>query len=163
MNKNILSKKITRRDFFKVAFGLLTGFITLLFGWPLTSFLIGSGSKNKKDNFVKVPNFAAVPTGTPTKLTFQYIEEEAFLRRNVFYDVWVLKTSPKEAKIYSPFCTHLSCRYDWKSNDHVFACARDGQGIGGSGRFKSHREEYNFFIRIFLGNFHRFKWRVQNT
>jgi menaquinol-cytochrome c reductase iron-sulfur subunit len=80
----------------------------------------------EKDNFVKVPYFPSVPVGKPTKLTFQYIEQQAFLRQNMFYDIWVIKHSDTEAKVLSPLCTHLSCRYNWNQNDRVFACPCHG-------------------------------------
>jgi menaquinol-cytochrome c reductase iron-sulfur subunit len=125
-NSSPISTPMTRRDFFKVAFGALSGFLTLALSWPLFSFLISPPSTEEKSNFVKVPNFSSIPVGKPTKLTFQYIEEQAFLRQNIFYDIWVIKQSPTQARVLSPLCTHLSCRYNWNANDHVFACPCHG-------------------------------------
>src|SRR5262245_30767616 len=101
--------RITRRDFLKAAFGIISGFLTVVFSWPLFSLLLNPRTKKEEERYVQVPNFSSVPVGKPTKLTFQYIEEQAFLRQNIFYDIWVIKHSPTQAKVFSPLCTHLSC------------------------------------------------------
>ena len=128
-NQPPVGAPMTRRDFFKVAFGALSGLITVMFSWPLFSFLMNPRGESEKDNFVKVPNFSSVPVGKPTKMTFQYIEQQAFLRQNMFYDIWVIKHSPTEARVLSPMCTHLSCRYNWNPNDRVFACPCHGSAF----------------------------------
>jgi Rieske Fe-S protein len=55
-------------------------------------------------------------------MTFPYIHKNSFLTQNEFLDVWVIKHSPTEATVYSPICTHLSCRYDWKETEEQFVC-----------------------------------------
>lgn len=129
-----MSTPMSRRNFFKVGFSVLMGFLTIIFGWPLFSFLLGSArGRGEKENFVKVPDFGSLPIGKPTKLTFQYVEEQAFLRQNTFYDVWVIKSSSTEAKVFSPLCTHLSCHYGWNPNERVFACPCHGSVFNPNG------------------------------
>lgn len=125
-NISIEQPSVSRRDFFKMAFGAIFGLLVVFFSWPLAAFLLSSKSKKGGDQFIKVPNFSSVPVDQPTKLTFQYIDEQAFLRQNTFYDIWVLKHSNTEAKVFSPLCTHLSCRYNWDSNGRTFACPCHG-------------------------------------
>jgi menaquinol-cytochrome c reductase iron-sulfur subunit len=120
-----LPESVDRRSFFKMMFGFLTGLITLMFGWPLFSFL-SPASREKEEDFVKVPNFGGVSLNKPTKLTFQYINNEAFLRQNEFHDIWVIKHSATDVTVFSPLCTHLSCRYAWKQSQQQFACPCHG-------------------------------------
>jgi menaquinol-cytochrome c reductase iron-sulfur subunit len=120
-----LQDPLDRRNFFKIMFGMLSGLITVMFSWPLLSFL-APASREKEEDFVKVPNFGTVPVGKPTKLTFQYINNEAFLRQNEFHDVWVIKRSTTDVTVFSPLCTHLSCRYGWKESQQQFACPCHG-------------------------------------
>src|SRR5262245_33428000 len=88
--------QMSRREFFKVAFGVITGLLAAMMSWPLFSFLLNSKEKEDGEKFVKVPNFKSVAVGKPTKLTFQYIEDQGFIRQNMFYDVWIIKSSPSE-------------------------------------------------------------------
>ena len=120
------SSPMSRREFFKVAFITISGFIAAMAAWPFVSFLLNPNGKNEGERFVKVPHFPSVPVGKPAKLTFQYIEDQAFLRQNMFYDVWVIKSPSGEATVFSPLCTHLSCRYDWKSSEQTFSCPCHG-------------------------------------
>ena len=112
-----------RRDFLKRIFGIMIGFIVLILSGPFFSFLVSPFySEEKKKKFVKVPDFASIPEDTPTRMTFPYVHKDAFLTQNEFLDVWVIKHSAGEATVYSPLCTHLSCRYDWKKSEEQFAC-----------------------------------------
>lgn len=131
-NKNT---EVNRRGFFKLMFGGIAGFLTLTFSWPFMSFLIGSSFREEQEGkYVKVPNFSTVPEGTPTKMTFEYVDQEAFLGRNSFYDIWVIKHSDNEAVVFSPLCTHLSCRYNWNSSENEFACPCHGSVFDKSGK-----------------------------
>jgi len=96
-----------------------------MFTWPLLSFL-APASREASEDFVKVPDFSSIPFNKPTKLTFQYVDNEAFLRQNEFHDIWVIKHSPTEVTVYSPLCTHLGCRYEWNPNQQEFACPCHG-------------------------------------
>jgi menaquinol-cytochrome c reductase iron-sulfur subunit len=112
-----------RREFLKRLFGALVASMALISGWPFLSFLTSPFySEDKKEKFVKVPDFASIPQGRPVKMTFPYVHKDAFLTQNEFLDVWVIKRSSSKATVYSPMCTHLSCRYDWKEGEEQFAC-----------------------------------------
>lgn len=120
-----LDEPVERRQFFKMVFALLGGFITFMFSWPLLSFLSPAAWQGDAD-FVKVPHFPKVPLDQPTKLTFQYINHDAFLRQNEFHDIWVIKRSPTDVTVFSPLCTHLSCRYAYNSSQQHFSCPCHG-------------------------------------
>jgi menaquinol-cytochrome c reductase iron-sulfur subunit len=127
-----MQSPMTRRHFFKVAFTAMAGVITALFSWPLFAFLFNPRSKDE-EKFVKVPDFSRVPVDRPTKLTMEYIDEQAFLRQNTFYDIWVIRHSSGEVTVFSPLCTHLSCRYNWNGNEQIFACPCHGSVFRSTG------------------------------
>jgi menaquinol-cytochrome c reductase iron-sulfur subunit len=132
------TENISRRDFFKIIFGAIAGILTFSFSWPFMSFLISSSFREEQEGkYVKVPNFSSIPLDTPTKMTFEYIDQEAFLGRNVFYDVWVLKSSETQATVFSPLCTHLSCRYNWNPSENEFTCPCHGSVFDKSGKVVS--------------------------
>ena len=92
--------------------------------------------KVSDEKFIKVPNFPGIPTGTPTKMTFESVDKQAFITSNVVYDIWVTKHAADKATVYSPLCPHLNCRYTFV--DKLFKCPchgsvfnEDGKCIGG--------------------------------
>lgn len=112
-----------RRDFLKTCFGILAGSMVFILGGPALSFLLSPFyGENKSDKFVKVPDFSSIPEARPVKMIFSYVQKDSFLRQNELLDVWVIKHSPVAATVYSPMCTHLSCRYDWKDAESQFVC-----------------------------------------
>ena len=113
---------MNRRDFLKWMFGALAGALTLALSWPFFSYLLSPSSRKEKEKYIKVPRFSSVVLEKPTKLVFQYVEEEGFLRQNLFYDIWVIKHSASEATVFSPMCTHLNCRYNWSPSEGEFIC-----------------------------------------
>ncbi len=130
---------LTRRQFFKMATAVLGGFIGVMFSWPLVSYLLRTFSQQGgKNPFVKVPGFPALENEFPAKLGFQIAQEDAFLQRNVYHEVWVVRHSPTEATVFSPVCTHLGCEFDWRPQAGEFICpchgsvfAKDGKVLGG--------------------------------
>ena len=113
---------IQRRDFIKGLIGTVMGFLTLSLTWPFVSYLIPLSSGSKETKFIKVPNFPSIPIGSPSKMTFEDVHQDAFLRNNVVYDIWVIKHSQSEATVYSPLCPHLNCRYTWMNNQFNCPC-----------------------------------------
>ena len=123
---------IKRRDFIKGLVGAVMGFLTLSMTWPFASYLIPLSSGAKEDRFIKVPNFPAIPVGTPSKMTFEDIHQDTFIKSKVVYDVWVIKHSNTEATVYSPVCPHLACRYS--VNNDRFACPCHGSVFSMEGK-----------------------------
>ena len=128
---------IQKRNFIKGITAAILGFITLFLTIPFVSFLIpasSEGGDNKK--FIKVRNFPAIPVGTPTKMTFEDVDVQAFITSNVVYDIWVIKHAADKATVYSPLCPHLNCRYTFVDNEFKCPCQgsifnEGGKCIGG--------------------------------
>lgn len=128
-------EELTRRNFLKGMFVAMGGFITLSFSWPFIQFLIPSGAKKGAD-FIKIPNFKDVPLNTPTKMHMDYIEVQAFMKKKVYQELWVVKRSDSEALVYSPLCPHLGCHYGADKEKFLCPChnsifAMDGKVLGG--------------------------------
>jgi len=127
---------IKKRNFIKGLFGTVFGFLTLSMTWPFVSYLIPTSQEDREGKFIKVPNFPAIPLGVPTKMTFEDVDQQAFIRTNVVYDIWVTKHSNTEATVYSPLCPHLNCRYTWEKKQFTCPCHgsifnQDGKVLGG--------------------------------
>jgi menaquinol-cytochrome c reductase iron-sulfur subunit len=128
MTKHLKSDPISpeRRKFLTTSFGLIGGLVAVFMSWPLVSFLLGEKDQGREDAFVKVPNFPQVPLNKPTKLTFGFTQQQAFLAREEFNSIWVIKHSDDAATVYSPICTHLSCQYGYNEGEKRFDCPCHG-------------------------------------
>ena len=122
-----------RRGFLGNVFGLLTGLIVALVGWPLASALTGPMYRRPEERFVKVPGFDTVPLGRPVKLTFQQVSEDAYLRETEVYAVWVIRHSATEATVFSPICPHLGCQVTWLADSGQFVCPCHGSVFSPAG------------------------------
>ncbi len=114
---------IQRRNFCKGLVAAFSGFLGVFMTWPFIHFILPVTSE-KTGKFIKVQNFPAIPVGVPTKMTFEETHEQAFIKDTEIYDIWVIKQSETEAIVYSPVCTHLSCRVAWL--DEKFKCPCHG-------------------------------------
>ncbi|MBF0504384.1 MAG: ubiquinol-cytochrome c reductase iron-sulfur subunit [Candidatus Omnitrophica bacterium] len=127
---------IQKRNFIKGLTAALLGFLTLGLSLPFVSYLIPASNEGADRKFIKVPNFSAIPVGKPTKMTFEDLDVQAFIRSQVVYDVWVIKHSDTQATVYSPLCPHLNCRYTFINNQFNCPCHgslfdENGKVIGG--------------------------------
>jgi len=123
---------VQKRNFIKGLTAGILGFMTLFLTIPFVSYLIPSSNEGEDKKYIKVSNFPAIATGTPTKMTFEDVDKQAFITSNVVYDIWVIKHSPDKATVYSPLCPHLNCRYTFTSNQ--FACPCHGSLFNEEGK-----------------------------
>jgi menaquinol-cytochrome c reductase iron-sulfur subunit len=124
---------VQKRNFIKGLTASVLGFLSLALTWPLVSFLLPV-SNEASDKYIKVPNFPAIPTGKPTKMTFEDVDKEAFIVTSVVYDIWVIKNAADKATVYSPLCPHLNCRYNFDGSKDVFACPCHGSVFNEGGK-----------------------------
>ncbi|MDE1921208.1 MAG: ubiquinol-cytochrome c reductase iron-sulfur subunit [Candidatus Omnitrophica bacterium] len=117
---------IQKRNFIKTLTVAILGFITFFLTQPFVTYLFPVAKEGTKEKFIKVPNFPAIPLETPTKMTFEYMDVQAYITSNVIYDVWVVKHAADKASVYNPLCTHLNCRYTWVGSHHEFMCPCHG-------------------------------------
>jgi menaquinol-cytochrome c reductase iron-sulfur subunit len=116
----------TRRHFFRIAIGVLGGFVGLVLGIPLVGSLVGPAFRKKPAGWARVTTVESLPLGQPTVLSFTDQSSEGYLRETVVRNVWAVRRSPAEVTVYSPICTHLGCRYDWEPNAGRFLCPCHG-------------------------------------
>jgi len=124
---------VQKRNFIVGLTAAFMGLLTFCLTIPLVSYLIPS-NEGSDEKFEKVPNFPAIPTGVPTKMTFESIDKQAFITNNVVYDIWVIKHAADKATVYSPLCPHLNCRYTFYPNKEQFACPCHGSVFNESGK-----------------------------
>lgn len=115
-----------RRRFFKVATGVLAGFVGAVLGIPLLGSLIGSSFRKKPATFSRAAPIDSLPGGRPVILTFTDETSDAYLKETVTRKVWALRKSATDVTVYSPICTHLGCRYNWDPQGGHFVCPCHG-------------------------------------
>ncbi len=113
---------VQRRGFLKGLCFTFLGFMSAAMAWPFVSYLLPLSNEGGESKFIKVPNFPAIPTGTPSKMTFEQLDIDTFLRSTKVFDLWVIKHTPTEATVYSPLCPHLNCRYTWENKQFNCPC-----------------------------------------
>ena len=138
MTSSTSSEGTTRRQFLKLAIGVLTFLSGLILGIPFLASLIGLASRTKKAQFAKVANISDLPQGEPKNINYPDVEQDAFIKEKRTRNVWVIKHSQNDITVFSPICPHLGCRYNWDSQNKYFICpchgskfTLDGKVIGG--------------------------------
>jgi Rieske Fe-S protein len=129
--------EIRRRDFLKIILGGLAALMTLILGGPLAGYVFEPFFQKKKEGFTKVPGFASVPENQVVYLTFGILEPDSFFYQKQIEGVWLVKHAPDKATVYSPICTHLSCRVDWQGDWQKFVCPCHGSVFNADGRVVS--------------------------
>jgi menaquinol-cytochrome c reductase iron-sulfur subunit len=124
----------TRRGFFRIAIGVLGGFIGLVICIPLVGSLVGPAFRKKIPIWARVAAVGSLPPGQPTVLSFTDQSSEGYLRETVVRNVWAVRRSATEVTVFSPICTHLGCRYDWEPNSGRFLCPCHGSLFGLDGK-----------------------------
>ena len=128
------SAESTRRGFFRIAIGILGGFIALVLGIPLVGSLVGPAFRKKIPRWARIAPVESLPIGQPTVLSFTDQSSEGYLRETVVRNVWAVRRSAAEVTVFSPICTHLGCRYDWEPNSGRFLCPCHGSLFGLDGK-----------------------------
>jgi menaquinol-cytochrome c reductase iron-sulfur subunit len=124
----------TRRGFFRIAIGVLGGFVGLVLGIPLVASLVGPAFRKKVPSWARVAKVESLPLGQPTVVSFTDQSSEGYLRETVVRNVWAVRRSATEVTVFSPICTHLGCRYDWEPNSGRFLCPCHGSLFGLDGK-----------------------------
>ena len=125
--KNIKNESFSRRSFFKLASIGIGSVLTVMLGYPLIVSLV---SKSKTlvakifSNLGPVNNIqdSFSPVEQPTKLNFSNTVQDAFISTTNPEQVWVVKKSSDDLKVFSPVCPHLGCRYNWDEERKLFVC-----------------------------------------
>lgn len=109
--------------------------IAVIVCWSFGAYLIAPFyKKSRAGHYVEVPGLITLNEEQPTMLEFEYIQKDAFMRRNLIHRVWVIKHSSDKVTVFSPICPHLGCLYDWEKNIKKFVCPCHGSVFSCSGK-----------------------------
>lgn len=101
--------------------------IVIVLGWSFGAYLINPFyKKSRAEGFVEISGFSSLVKEQPTKLNFQYVDKDAFIKKNKVHEVWVIKHSAKNVTVFSPICPHLGCIYNWDGHAQKFICPCHG-------------------------------------
>lgn len=125
--KNKAKGSLSRRMFFKSATAGIGSVFAVMLGYPLiTSIVSKSKAVTAKvfSNLGSVSNIqdAFSPVKQPTKMNFSMTDQDAFIKIKKPEQVWVVKKTPENIKVFSPVCPHLGCRYNWDDQRKLFVC-----------------------------------------
>ena len=118
---------MTRRTFFRSATVGIGSVLTVMIGYPLIDSLVSSSKSLAKKTFSKLGSIKGIsnsfsPVKQPTKVNFSKTDQDAFVTFREPEQVWVVKKSEEDIKVFSPICTHLGCRYNWDAERKLFVC-----------------------------------------
>ena len=115
----------TRRAFYV---GFINGVMGLI-GFALAApdaVICSFPPKPRKGQNGWTDDLSAIPTGTPTEITFQRTRVDGWKVTNVKDTAWVVKNPNNDVVAFTPQCTHLACAYHWDDPSHTFVCPCHG-------------------------------------
>lgn len=118
---------LSRRTFFKWVSAGIGSFLAALIGYPLITYLVSNSKSIIKSTFINIGSLGSIPNSfnpdqQPTKLSFTKTDQDAFVSLTKPEQVWVVKKSTKDIKVFSSICPHLGCRYNWDDGKKLFVC-----------------------------------------
>lgn len=133
---------MSRRTFFKSATVGIGSVLTVMLGYPLIDSLVSNSKALVARAFSKLGPVNNIqnsfsPVVQPTKLNFSKTDQDAFVSLTKPEQVWVVKKSPDDIKVFSPICTHLGCRYNWDEDKKLFVCPCHNSVYGIDGKVVS--------------------------
>jgi Rieske Fe-S protein len=126
-DKKRVNGAVSRRTFFKSASIGIGSALTIVLGYPLITSIVSKSKAFAAKVFsnlgpVNSIRNSFIPSEQPTRLNFSNTVQDAFISKINPEQVWVVKKSPKNIKVYSPVCPHLGCRYNWDEERKQFIC-----------------------------------------
>ena len=126
-DNKIKNGTVSRRTFFKSASIGIGSLLTVILGYPLFKSLVAKSkalAAKVLSNLGPVDNIqdSFSPVEQPTKLNFSNTIQDAFISTTEPEQVWVVKKSSDDLKVFSPVCPHLGCRYNWDEEKKQFVC-----------------------------------------
>lgn len=118
---------MSRRGFFKFATVGIGSVLTVMLGYPLIDSIVSNSKAVIARALSKLGPVSNIqdsfsPVVQPTKLNFSKTDQDAFVSITKPEQVWVVKKSSDDIKVFSPICTHLGCRYNWDEDKKQFVC-----------------------------------------
>ncbi len=109
--------------YFKAVVTVVSLFIIAALGWSFGSYLVSPFyNTSRKQRLFEVDGFKTLVEEHPTQLSFQMIAQDEFIKENKIQQVWVVKHAGDKVTVFSPFCPHLGCRYNWDPALKKFFC-----------------------------------------
>jgi menaquinol-cytochrome c reductase iron-sulfur subunit len=112
----------SRREFLRLATGVVSAIIGLLLGIPFVAALVTPTYRKSQSPYARVGEVGPLPPEQPVSLRFRLQTTDAFLKETETHEVWVIKHSASDLTVFSPICTHLGCHYDWVASAREFVC-----------------------------------------
>ncbi len=120
-------KGISRRSFFRSVVAVIGSFLAIMIGYPLVKSIVSGSKSLAKRAFNKLGPLSNIqnsfkPILQPTRMSFSKTEQDAFVTTREPEQVWIVKKSANDVRVFSPVCPHLGCRYNWDDEKKLFVC-----------------------------------------
>ena len=125
MGKNMLNRKLHRRDFIKMIATGVGAIILAGIGIPTIDFLISPAlRKQAAEAWIPLGTFGKIPIGTPTFFSFIRTEENGWENTATSYGVFAVRKDEANVFVLSNICTHLGCPVTWRPDiqEYVSPC-----------------------------------------
>lgn len=157
------SHELDRRQFVKIVTAVLGTIMGVVVGLPAIGYLISPAAKvQKKEDWVSLGPLENYPVGVPTLFSFTRTTINGWEKTVNSFGAYVMRHSeqPDDLKVFSSWCTHLSCRVTWEDGVQEYICpCHDGRfDIGGKvtagppprplDEYQTKIEEGNLFIFV---------------
>lgn len=118
--------EMDRRKFLTTMLGVSGGTIALTMGVPLAGYALSPAMKKEKVEWISIGGLADIKTGEPTKVNYSFEKSDGWVKGEVKKTAWVVKKNENDILVFSPYCTHLGCGYNWDPGSKQFKCPCHG-------------------------------------
>lgn len=153
-------KGFTRRQFMRLASGVITALIGLGLTIPALAYIIGPALRREEEqDWIPLGSASKVELGSPTLFRARVQRQTGWITTEEQITAYVLTEDGRTFVALSNICTHLGCRVRWVEEEASFYCpchngVFDKQGNVVSGpvprpldRFQTKFEEGRIFVR----------------
>lgn len=111
------SKRVSRRDFIKVAVAAIGGTIGAVTAISSIAYLLSPALKTKEDTgTMDLGSLADYPVAIPTRFETTITKVNGWERTGTLYGLFVYRKNENEVRVFSDICTHLGCRVSWHAD-----------------------------------------------
>lgn len=152
-------RKLSRRDFMKMAIAGISGVIGAAIGVPAIAYIVGPALQKGIDEWIRLGSVNKVEVNVPTLFKTVIQKQTGWINAEEEFSAYVLTENGQDFTVMSNICTHLGCRVRWIADKEGFFCpchngvfSKDGSVVSGPpprslDRFENKVEDGVLFVK----------------
>ena len=152
-------RKLSRRDFMKMAIAGISGVIGAAIGVPAIAYIVGPALQKGIDEWIRLGSVNKVEVNIPTLFKTVIQKQTGWINAEEEFSAYVLTENGQDFTVMSNICTHLGCRVRWIADKEGFFCpchngvfSKDGSVVSGPpprplDRFENKVEDGVLFVK----------------